>query len=240
MVENLEIEVPSSLSDITLRQYMKWVKVVEANKDGKDSEFLDRKLVECFCDLTMEQVNAIKYSEFDKILEVLSKALSDESDGIVLRFTLNDVEYGFEPDMEQISTAVYIDAESGFSEWDKAHQSIAALYRPITHSRKAGKIEQYETEEYNSKIHKASTMLDAPIDVVLGARVFFYTLRRELWMIILTSLSQKTNDKELNIQKKVLLEQSGDGIKQYILSLTESIKTSMRLPEEHYSRHLIT
>lgn len=238
MTESLEIDVPSSLGDISLSRYMKWVKVVEANKDVENAEFLDRKLVECFCGLSTEQVNAIKYSEFDKILEVLSGALSEEVGGLIKRFTLNGVEYGFEPDIEQISTAVYIDAEAGFSDFSKAHQSIAALYRPITHVRESRGFEQYEIEEYDPKKHKASIMLDAPVDVVLGSRVFFWTLKKELWQIILTSLTLQTKDKALNIQKKELLGKSGDGIKRYILSLTEDIKTSMKLQGVHYSQPL--
>ena len=45
---NIEINVPSSLSEITLGQYQKFLKIAENNQEGN---FLDAKMIEIFCEI---------------------------------------------------------------------------------------------------------------------------------------------------------------------------------------------
>jgi len=239
MSDSLEVYVPSRLSDITLEQYVKWVKVVTANGSDEKSEFLDRKLVEVFCGLTNSQVDEIKYSEFSKILDVLSGALSEEVPDLISRFEMDGVEYGFVPNIEEICTGAYIDAEKGMVEWSTCHEAMSALYRPITHIRKAGDLEQYEIEKYSPTALKAEVMKRIPVNVAISARVFFYTLNKELLETILKYLAQgrmKITKEEQQVMKTLLLK-NGDGMRQFIHLQEEGISTLRKLPVVHYFQH---
>ena len=76
----LELSVPSSLDSIELHQYQKYMNVVEANKDDDSSEeFLNMKLVEIFCDISLKDVSSISLSDFSKITEIIGKAFSEKT-----------------------------------------------------------------------------------------------------------------------------------------------------------------
>ena len=46
----IEINVPTSLSEITLGQYQKYLKIAEENPDGN---FLSAKMIEIFCGIPL-------------------------------------------------------------------------------------------------------------------------------------------------------------------------------------------
>ena len=233
MTDTLEISIPE-LSDIRLEQYNEWIKIVEATKDDKDrGDFLDKALVEIFCGVSISDIAKIKATEFHKILSVLAETFNSKSDDLVKRFWIDDVEYGFEPNIQNIATGVYIDTEASLSSWDNMHVAMAALYRRITKTRKASGVEQYEIEEYTPTDEKSLAMLNAPIDAVLSAKVFFCNLGKELSQITLIYLEEEMK-KEQDIQQLKTLEQSGDGINQYIRSLEEMHLNLMKQHPYHY------
>lgn len=237
MASKLEIEVPESLSDITLDQYKEWNKIVEANKDVPDREksrFLDKALVEIFCKVTQADIARIKATEFDKILVVLSEAFSKEPKELVRTFTMNGIEYGFIPNIQEMLTSEYIDTESGLQDWDNIEVAMSALYRPITAKRVTRGVEQYEIEEYSPNDSKINAMLEMPMDAVISAKVFFCDLGMELGQIFLAYLEEEA--KKGTPQKRTL-EESGDGINQFIHSLKEMRQDSIKLPLCHYTKH---
>ena len=68
----LELSVPSSLDSIELWQYQKYMSVVEKNKDIENAEeFLNMKLVEIFCDISLKDVSSINLKDFDKISKII-------------------------------------------------------------------------------------------------------------------------------------------------------------------------
>jgi hypothetical protein len=75
-------------------------------------------------------------------------------------------------------------------------------------------------------------MKHAPLDVVLGATVFFYHLGNELLKSTLTYLEENPQMKDL--MNKHNLENDGDGIHLSMLSLKETLEDSMKLPNFPY------
>ena len=57
----VELSVPSNLESIELWQYQKYMGVVEINKDQEATEFLNLKLVEIFCGVSLKEVSSIRY-----------------------------------------------------------------------------------------------------------------------------------------------------------------------------------
>ena len=64
------INIPESLSEITLAQYQKWLKIIDKNEDDN---FLKQKMIEIFCNIPLKQVLNIKANDIDTIVEDINK-----------------------------------------------------------------------------------------------------------------------------------------------------------------------
>jgi hypothetical protein len=77
-------------------------------------------------------------------------------------------------------------------------------------------------------------MKDAPVNVALGAMVFFYRLGTKLSRYTMNSLLEEETQKG-NTALKQALEESGVGINQY-MDLLEGMSTSLsQSPRFHYT-----
>lgn len=233
MKDVLEINVPTSLEDITLKQYQKWAELVEALGDNPDEVFLNKALVRIFCGVPTKEIEKISFLEFDNVLEVLRSAFEEKHETLVQRFTMNGVEYGFEPNIERMSTAVYIDVESSL-EWGDFHIAMDALYRPIAFNRKAYGIDQYATIDYEPCEKKAELMKQAPLSVAMSARVFFCNLSRDLLNTSLVYLEEHLKNHKDFIQQKQHLQKKMDGITQYTHSQEGLLRNLMKLNPSQY------
>ena len=204
----VEIQIPSSLSEVTLEQYQKFVKI--NTDENQDSAFLMHKTVEIFCNLELRNVAQIKYRYVKEILSDINKLFEPKQD-LIPTFTLEGTEYGFIPDLDDMSLGEYIDLDENLTDWDTMHRAMAVLYRPVTFK----KDHRYQIEKYDGI---KSNLKQMPLDVVMGAMVFFYRLNSELLRTTLNYLEEELK-REGNIQQLQHLEKSGDGIKASMVSL---------------------
>lgn len=207
----IEITVPTSLNEITLRQYQKFLKIQENNPEGN---FLDAKMIEIFCGIPLSDSYKLKMASATAIIDILTDLLSQTNTKHVQRFKLNGVEYGFIPDLDEMSLGEYIDLDNNASKWENMHIAMNVLYRPIKDS-KAGR---YNIEEY--KTSDPDKMLDMPLDAAIGSLFFFYQLGIELSKH--TILSSNLEEME-DIQEQLTLEKNGVGISRFIVSLEEML-----------------
>lgn len=209
---NIEINVPSSLSEITLGQYQKFLKIAENNPDGN---FLNAKMIEIFCGIPLSDSYKLKMSSVTAILEILNDMLA-QTPQHVERFKMNGVEYGFIPDLDEMSLGEYIDLDNNASKWEQMHVAMNVLYRPI----KTSKVGKYNIKEYDVKFPEV--MKDMPLDAAIGSLFFFYNLGMELSKHTILYLD---NQAEMEaIQEQLTLEKNGDGINQFMDSLTEILQ----------------
>ena len=231
--KTIELEVPTTLEDIKLWQYQKYMKVVEAHKDAEQTEelidFLNMKLVEIFCNVSLKDVSKISVRGYKRILDILNKAF-EEKPKLVQRFDLEGVDMGFIPKLDDISLGEYIDVENNLSDWQKIHKAMAVLYRPVNF--KLGNKYDIAPYEINEEIQEV--MKEMPMNVVLSSMVFFYSLGTELLLAIPRYL-EKNLTKENMQQLEQYLEKNGDGINQSMLSLKGMSRTLKRLQSYHYS-----
>ena len=209
-----EIIVPNSLSDISLKQYQTFLKIKEANDSD---EFIAQKMVSIFCNIKLGHVALIKFSSFEDILNTLEKAFNEDKK-LVRRFELGGKEFGFIPDLEEISFGEYADLDNYIGDWQNMHKAMAVMYRPIIKT----KGERYEIEPYNGSITYSEVMEYAPLNVVFGAMVFFYSLGNELLKATLSYLGEELE--AMSIQYKHNLTSNGDGITQSMHSLRETLQ----------------
>ena len=207
----IEINVPTSLSEITLRQYQKFLKIAEENPEGN---FLDAKMIEIFCGIPLSDSYKLKMVSVTAIIDILNSMLEVKPNH-VQRFTLNGVEYGFIPDLDEMSLGEYIDLDNNASKWESMHIAMNVLYRPIVTS----KVGKYNIEEYTTS--NPEKMLDMPLDAALGSLFFFYNLGLELSKH--TILSSNLEEVE-EFQEQLTSETNGDGINQFMDSLTEILQ----------------
>ena len=214
----IQIQVPTSLSEITLEQYQRFNKI--NTEENQDTNFLMHKTVEIFCGLELKDIAKIKMQSVKSVLKDIDNIFAEKPD-IIPTFKLRGKEYGFIPKLDDISLGEYIDLDDSFTDWDVMHKAMAVLYRPIT-MRKGDK---YLIEEYNGT-DDAEIMKQMRLNVVMGAMVFFYNLNNELLQTILNYLNREVPN-QMNTLQLQTLERNGVGINQSMDLLKEMLPNLM-------------
>ena len=212
----LELIVPTKLSEIPLKHYQKFLGIA---KNTNDEVFLAEKMIECFCGIELKEVIKIPFKEIETLSIHFSELFKQKTE-FKNRFTLAGTEFGFIPNLEEITWGEYIDLEANISDLSTFHKAMAVMYRPIV--EKHG--DKYKIEPYESAINYAEVMEFAPLEVALGAKVFFWNLENELLQATLYYLeNQIVKNKEISesLVKELNLPNTGDGINQYMQSLRE-------------------
>ena len=207
----VDLIVPNSLKEITLKQYQKFIKI---QKENDDPYFLQCKMIEIFCNLDSNAVRNIKLSDADKIVNVLN-LMFEEKPKLINTFKLGKIEYGFIPKLEDISLGEYVDLDTYMGDWDNMHIAMNVLYRPITEKIK----DKYLIEEYNTE--SKDKLDEIPLDVVLGSVFFFYNLGMELSTVMLNYLEEEEVN---NLMQQQTFQKNGVGIKVSLDSLKEILQ----------------
>lgn len=198
----VKIQIPNSLSEITLEQYQKFTKI--NTEENQDSSFLMHKTVELFCNLNLQDIAKIKFIYVQEIISDIN-SLFEPKQELVTTFTMDGIEYGIIPVLDDMTLGEYIDLDENFIDWDTMHKAMAVLYRPV--SFKKGN--RYQIEDYNG-LEGAEIMKQMPLNIVMGCMFFFYNLNNELLKTTLNYLSQEI-PKQLTTEQLQTLEKSGDG-----------------------------
>lgn len=222
-MKKIELEVPSSLEAITLGQYQRYLKVADKNKGEEYNDFLNKKLVEIFCNVDLNEVEQIPFVEFEKVLVIIQEAF-EKKWGLTKRFKLLDVDMGFIPKLDDMSLGEYVDVESSIGDWQDMHKAMAVLFRPVNFSQK----DKYTIAPYSPSEEVKELMKEMPLSVVMGAVVFFYHLGIELSRASLNFLEMEVKRAKTSHLKEAL-EQNGVGISQFMDSLKETSRGLMRL-----------
>jgi hypothetical protein len=223
----LQITIPTSLDEITLEQYQKFLSIAKDNPDG---EFLQHKMVEIFCGIDLKNAAKISFKDVNEITTNLSNLFNQKYD-LKRTFKLGNTEFGFITNLDEITLGEYTDLDKYISDWDMMHNAMAVLYRPITKKLK----DKYQIEEYNGSYTYCDAMKFMPVDVALGAVVFFYNLGNEL---LKSTIHYLENNKEFqSIVNNHNLEVNGVGIHHSMLLLKEMLEDLKMFPELDYQLH---
>lgn len=212
----LKISIPTHLSEVTLGQWQELQSYIE---DEKDEQLISMKMVSVMCGLTYDDIRLLNKGVYDSLVNELVAVLKQDVKW-KQTFMLNGVEYGFIPNIDDISFGEYIDLDTFVKEKESLHKVMAILYRPIS-MRSFGR---YDIEKYTGK-EDAELMKEIPMDTVNGALVFFYHLGNELLKHIPKYLE---NQMDSNIQFKQTLEEHGGGIQVYTELLTANLENLMK------------
>ena len=196
------INIPESLSEISLSQYQKWLKISDKNEDDN---FLKQKMIEIFCNIPLKTVLQIKATDIDNITNTINDLFKEEPK-FIDRFDYGGKEFAFVPKLDEITFGEYVDLDNYLSKWSLMHKAMCVLYRPISFTRK----DKYLVEEYKGA--DVYDMQGISLDIVFSALVFFWNLKKELLNHILSFLVNQT--KIVLPQQKLDLMKNGLGISQ--------------------------
>lgn len=201
----IKLNVPEDLSEITLAQYQRWIKIAE--KQEEVNTFYQQKMIEIFCNANLQDIMQMRLKDIQEITTHLDSLFNNTPEFQPL-FKLQDEEFGFIPKLDEMTFGEYIDLDNYLADWQQMDSAMAVLFRPVTYKRKG----KYLIEEYVSS--EKYDLSEMPLNVVLGSLVFFCDLKNELLKHIMNYL--KTQDiVDIPQSLKDLLE-SGVGINPYM------------------------
>jgi len=227
----VDLTVPESIAEIPLMNYQKFLKV---QQNSNDEEFIAQKMIEIFCGIDLKDVATIKMKDMNNLVEHFNKIFSVKPK-FYQTFKLKEMEFGFIPNLEEISWGEYIDLEHHLNDWEGFHKAMAVMYRPITKKSK----DKYEIAPYTAGEEYHELMKYMPMEIAISARVFFYHLGNELLNSTLSYLESLMNKKLSRRQRRTSqkgdnLLSNGDGIQAYMQSLKEISQSLMKLPDTDY------
>ena len=175
-MKEVKLIIPDNWSDITIGTYQKYLKIQEGKESDKNKVI---KSIALLCNTTPFVVKKMPYKDLLEIMDIIKKMIDTEPKKEDFRkiFTFNKEEYGFCPNLSNITTGEYIDLESYCKEpIVNLHIIMSILYRKITFKRN----ERYAIEEYNPEEFKEELFKDCPMDIALNCLGFFLTLGEQL------------------------------------------------------------
>ena len=214
------ISIPTDLKDLNLSQYQRFSKVIEGNTD---EVFIRQKMVQIFCGIELKHVGSLTKKDFMEITDNISLVLESTPE-LVKNFTHKGVEYGFIPDLDNITLGEFIDLDNTLGDWEKMLTAMSVLYRPITEK----KGQKYLIEPYKGEENQALETM--PLDAVISSMLFFYHLSNELLNYMQNCSQSLVETKEIQKTLQKDLTKNGGGIPHLMHSLeeiTEKFKQSL-------------
>ena len=180
MDNGFNLSIPKTLRGVKLHQWVKFMEVYEKNKDNESSEFLDKKMIEILCEVSLKDLSLIPIASFDTVLAHLYDVLNTEVD-LVNTFKMKgsdgvEVEFGIIPNLDKMTYGEWEDLENYIFDQKNIHRAMAVLYRPLIYQI-GGK---YRVHPYQGTDFYADLMKEMPVDIALGARVFFLSFSEKI------------------------------------------------------------
>jgi len=170
----MKISIPENITEITLAQYQEYYKLLE--RDDLSEHDINLRKIKIFAGLNQSQVQMISSKDYAEIVSLIDLALAKEAVFNPL-FAIGDVEFGFIPNLDEISTAEYLDITKYEGKIDELHRLMAILFRPI---KKKDVLGNYSIVDYKGTDNYANVMKQMPLSAVNGGMVFFSSLGNEL------------------------------------------------------------
>jgi len=235
MDNGFNLNIPKSLRGVKLHQWVKFMEVYEKNKDNETSEFLDKKMIELLCGVSLKDLALIPIASFDTVLAHLYEVLNTEVD-LVSTFKMKgsdgvEVEFGFVPNLDKMTYGEWEDLENYIWDNKTIHRAMAVLYRPLVYQI-GGK---YRIHPYQGTEFYADLMKEMPVDIALGARVFFYRLVKKSGSYTMDFILKQYQQEQKEVKDSYShLEKNGEDIKRYMLLQKEMSEELTKLQNSHF------
>jgi|TARA_R100000479_G_scaffold172234_1_gene116601 hypothetical protein len=207
----LKINIPASLDDITLRSYKKYFKL---QNEIEDVRLLKAQMIHIFCGVSLQDVYNMKYNDTEEVVMMINK-LFETKPKLVTNFKLNNIDYGFHPNLDDMSLGEYIDLDTYIGDWDNIERAMNVLYRPIITKYK----NRYSIDKY--KLETSDDILDMPMSAVTSSIFFLLNLGVDLSKAMRKYLEK---GQEEDLIELLSSQPNGVGINQFMNSLEEMLQ----------------
>jgi uncharacterized protein (UPF0248 family) len=214
-IKEIELKVPTSYADITLKQWIELQNELEAYKD--DADAVTALMLYHLCGLEPKYLKNISIDDYAVVKTQLESFLGNTDLPLQRIIKIDNKEYGFEPNLSQMSYGAFADITQYKDltidkNWAKI---MSVLYRPIKHK----KGEMYSIDVYDGEMRE-EMFLNVSMDIHFGVLFFFVNLLMDLLKGILKS----TMEKDIHPNIKQILERSGQLIPHSLTSPAEILR----------------
>ena len=183
-----EFKLINSWSDVTMET---WLKLTEYETGTKTEQALNT--IQAVSDIPNQLVKELSLSDAAVIMSKVAELQAKQNTKLKRIIKINDIEYGFHPDLDSITLGEYADIETFIKNGieNQLPELCAVLYRPI----KEKKNDKYTIEPYDADIRmRTEEMKQMSAEQVQSALVFFYTLGKVLSEILPLYLMERLKE----------------------------------------------
>ena len=165
-----EFKLINSWADVTLETWLKLVDFATGTKTEEATE-----TIAALSDIPKKLIKELALSDVAVIMSKIAELQAKQDTTLKRIIEINDVEYGFMPDLDKISLGEYADIEQFIKNGIESNlpELMAVLYRPV----KLKKNDIYIIDAYDGDITmRTEEMKKMSAEQVQSALVFFYTL----------------------------------------------------------------
>ena len=165
-------------SDVTLET---WLKLIDFETGTKTEEATET--IAALSDIPKKLIKELALSDVVAIMNQVGKYQEEQDTSLKRLISVNGMEYGFHPNLDDITLGEYADIETYIKAGIEKHltELMAILYRPI----KEKKNDIYIIEAYDGDIRmRAEEMKLMSSEQVQSALVFFYNFAKVLCEIL--------------------------------------------------------
>ena len=180
-----EFKLINSWADVTLETWLKLVDFATGTKTEEATE-----TIAALSDIPKKLIKELALSDVAVIMSKIAELQAKQDTTLKRIIEINDVEYGFMPDLDKISLGEYADIEQFIKNGIETNlpELMAVLYRPV----KLKKNDIYIIDAYDGDITmRTEEMKKMSAEQVQSALVFFYTLGKALSEITQSFLMEK-------------------------------------------------
>ena len=170
-----------------------WVKVIAAEEKTTTQAALEN--IKALSDIPENLIKELSIENVAIILSHLSNVKDDADNSLQKIIKIDGVEYGFHPELSDLTLGEYADLETFLKNGINNHlpEVMAVLYRPITEKKN----DVYTIEAYDGKISiRAEIMKKMNAEQVQGAMVFFWTFVKKFFETLQSSLRVQIEQKK--------------------------------------------
>lgn len=191
-----DYNIINSWSDVTLD---KWLTLIGYENLSGSEEAL--KVVKLFSDIPTKLIKQLSVQDVALVMKRLTDLQTEQNTTLNKIIEIDGIEYGFHPDLEEITLGEYADIETyiklGIDKY--LPELCAILFRPVIEKKN----NIYTIEAYNGNIKIRSEIFKKmPAEQVQNMLVFFWTFVNKLFQILPSYLMQRTEEMSTQSQVK--------------------------------------
>lgn len=211
----MKITIPTSLDEIPLKRMLDWL----ALPDEMEIEERNNRALQLFAGIPSALIPKLQIKQRKDIITRIYLTINQNPE-FRPRFTFRGVEYGFEPNLDDMTFGQYVDIDSIQDYRAELPRLMSILYRPVTEQLAM----TYRIEPYKA-LDDVSLYEEMPTSVAFGMMLFFWTIGNSY----LSDTRKYTEPAQRQNKRSKISGTNGDGISTFTASAKETLEDLKKL-----------